>query len=433
MRVWKSVSIAHAVLLVSGASASAQGTAHDMSAMARDTAAPMRSHLSVQAIPLVTRADPTAGGAAASQAVVSQLVAMLRSSFGDGHGTLAASLDAEGLTMPNGELNTGGYGEGFVDRRHPHTYIHELMLTGRGSSGPVSWSVTAGRGFAPFGTDDPMMRPIAKFPINHHLAQILERAGAIGAVRVGPVVIEGGTFGGDEPTHPSSLPRASRIGDSWSARATVVPVSGVELQASHARVASPEEASGIGLDQRKQSISGRAISGNGRRYFLMEWARTVERDAVRQNDVFGYESALAEGAVQIGSMGVALRVEQSGRPEEDRLAEAFRTPRPSTDLSINGLTQWRTATLHIAAPALRHGGFAGTPFLEGALLSAEPSSPQSVFTPERLYGRSHFTMLTAGIRVIVGGAHSRMGRYGVADVGGPPFAGMAGGSGSHQH
>ena len=425
--------MAHVLLLASGAMASgAQRARHDMSTMARDTATPPRAHLMLQAIPLVTRAAPSAAGAPVSQAVVSQLVAMLRASLADGHTALAATLDGEGATMPNGELNTGAYGEGFVDRRHPHTYIHELMVTGRGVSGPVAWSATAGRGFAPFGTDDPMMRPIVKFPINHHLSQILERAAVIGALRAGPVILEGGTFGGDEPTQPSSFPRASRLGDSWSARVTATPAAGVELQVSHARVASPEETSGIGLDQRKQSVSGRVISSDGRRYLLAEWARTVERDAVRKSDVFGYESVLAEGAIRFGATALALRLERSDRPEEDRLMEAFRTPRPATDLSINGLTRWTTATLHLAAPAFTSGPLSGIPFVEAAVLSARARNALSPITPERLYGTSRFTMLTAGLRMGLGAAHARMGRYGVADLGGPSIGSMSV-PGSHQH
>src|SRR5688572_28895336 len=102
--------------------------------------------------------------------------------------------------MARGELSTGAFGEGYVDRRHPHTYLHELIVTGSGSAGPVAFSVSGGRGFAPFGTDDPMMRPFEKYPINHHLAQILERALLMGALRLGPAMVEAATFGGDEPT-----------------------------------------------------------------------------------------------------------------------------------------------------------------------------------------------------------------------------------------
>ena len=413
-------------------SAGAQHAGHQMPPSS-DTSVASRTHVMVQAIPLVTRADPSAGGVPVTQAVVTQLVAMIRGSFANGHVDLAAALDGEGLTMKNGELNTGGYGEGFVDRRHPHTYLHEVMLTAHAVSGPLSWSTTAGRGFVPFGTDDPMMRPVVKFPINHHLAQILERAAVIGAVRAGPVVVEGSTFGGDEPTEPSSLPRMSRFGDSWSARATFLALDGMEIQASHARVASPEEVGGTGLDQQKQSISARAISPTGDRYLLVEWARTVERDAVRRSDVFAYESALAEGAIQLGPFGVAMRLEQSERPEEDRLAEPFRSPRPSSDLSINGLTRWTTATLHLAAPAVKYSSVVAAPFVEATLLSAAPSLSQSLFTPQDFYGTSRLSMLTAGFRIRAGDAHARMGRYGVADVGGPAISTMSAGSATHQH
>src|SRR4249919_2184326 len=135
---------------------SAQHAGHDMSAMNADTVRAMR-HNMVQAIPLVTRADPSAGGIAQSQFAITQLVLMSRATFLRNHGQFDGTLNGEGLTMPNGELNTGAAGEGFVDRRHPHTYIHELMLTGRGVAGTLSYSASTGRGFASFGTDDPMM------------------------------------------------------------------------------------------------------------------------------------------------------------------------------------------------------------------------------------------------------------------------------------
>src|SRR5205085_4043937 len=117
-----------------------------------------------------------------------------------------------------------------------HTYLHEGVLSTLGSSGPLSYSLSAGRGFAAFGTDDPMMRPLVKYPINHHLAQILERGFATAAVRVGPLIGEFTSFGGDEPTKPTSLPRMSRLGDSWSTRATWLPVSGAEVQGGVAYV-----------------------------------------------------------------------------------------------------------------------------------------------------------------------------------------------------
>ncbi|MEO8619673.1 MAG: hypothetical protein ABI625_01335 [bacterium] len=414
-------------LLTSLATASrAQHAGHDMAGMQMDTASHATAHVMAQAIPLLTRADPSAGGARSTQVALTQPLLMARIGFWQNRGEINAAFDGEGLTMPNGELNTGAYGEGFVDRRHPHTYIHELMVSGRGSMGALAYSASAGRGFAPFGTDDPMMRPFVKFPINHHLSQILERAAAIGAVRFGPAIVEGATFGGDEPTHPSSLPRVSRFGDSWSTRATVLPVQGTEIQASYARVASPEEPSGAGLDQRKQSVSARAISHDGAQYLLAEWARTVERDHTTNRDAFGYETSLVEGALRAGAFGVALRLEQSERPEEDRLADPFRTPRPSTDLSINGITRWRVASLQVAAPSVTSGVFSGYPFVEIARLNATTRDSRSLFTPERLYGTSRFWMLTVGARLRAGDAHPRMGRYGVASVAGPAIGTLTG-------
>jgi hypothetical protein len=412
----------------------AQHAGHDMASMQMDSASHSSSHVMAQAIPLFTRADPSAGGTRQTQFALTQLLLMARLGFWQNHGEVNAAFNGEGLTMPDGELNTGAYGEGFVDRRHPHTYIHELMLSGRGQLGAASYSATAGRGFAPFGTDDPMMRPFVKFPINHHLSQILERAALIGAVRVGPAIVEGATFGGDEPTHPSSLPRASRFGDSWSTRATLLPAQGTEIQASYARVASPEEPSGAGLDQRKQSVSARAISHDGTRYLLAEWARTVEHDHTTHRDAFGYESSLVEGALRAGLFGVALRLEQSERPEEDRLADPFRTPRPSTDLSINGITRWRVASLQLAAPSVTSGAFSGFPFVEIAHLDAATRDSPSLFTPERLYGTSRFWMLTVGVRLRAGDAHPRMGRYGVASVAGPSIGTLTGTSSqTHVH
>jgi hypothetical protein len=392
----------------------AQHTGHDMSSMNADSMSGPSAHLMAQVIPLVTRAAPTAGGVNQTQLALTQLVVMARASFLRGHGELSAALNGEGLTMKNGELNTGASGEGFVDRRHPHTYLHELMLTGRGASGPLSYSLTAGRGFASFGTDDPMMRPLVKYPLNHHLSQILERAALIGAVRFGPAMLEGSAFDGDEPTSPSSLPRASRFGDSWATRATLLPVAGTELQASYARVASPEEPTGHGLDQRKQSISARTATHDGARYLLAEWAHTVERDHDRDVDAFGYESALVEGSLRTGLLALALRLEQTERAEEERLADPSRTPRPASDLSINGITRWRVATVQVAAPSVTRGIFSGFPFVEVARLAASPRDSRSLFTPQRLYGTSRFWMLTAGFRLRAGDAHSRMGRYGVA-------------------
>ena len=371
-------------------------------------------HVMAQAIPLATRVDRSPGGGARTEGALTQMVLMARAAWWQRRATLDATFDAEGLTMPGGELSLGAFGEGFVDRRHPHTYLHELMLGVRARAGRADLSLGAGRGFAPFGTDDPMVRPFAKYPIDHHLSQILERGILVAAARVGPAILEAGTFTGEEPQHPSSLPLPRRFGDSWSVRGTIVPNPWAELQTSYARVASPELPNGFGLDQRKRSVSARAASSEGGRYALVEWARTVEYDHTRREDAFSYETALAEAALRVGSFGAALRLEQTDRPEEERLADPFRTARPATDLHIVGITRWRSATAVIAAPAVTWGTVAGVPFLELSRLTATARDARTLFDPDIVYGRSHFWMVTSGVRIHAGAAHSRMGRYGVA-------------------
>jgi hypothetical protein len=392
------------------------GTATDANA---DTTSPHRLHAMVQAIPVLTHAANTAGGRGLTEVYLAQVVAMGSARLFSGHLALDATLNGEGLTMQRGELSTGAFGEGFVDRRHPHTYLHELIASGIGASGTLKYSGSAGRGFVPYGTDDPMMRPFEKYPINHHLSQILERALVIGAVRLGPSIIEASTFGGEEPTSPSSLPRPSRFGDSWSVRTTVLPVAGAELQASYASVQSPEQPGGFGLDQRKRSVSARFVSTNGERYFLAEWARTDERDADRDVSVFGYETALVEGAMTLGSVDLGLRLEQTDRPEEERLSDPFRTPRPASDLSITGITRWRTATVALALPGATFGPLRGYPYVEFERLAASSRATTDIFDPGQFYGGAPLWMASVGVRIRYGTMHARMGRYGVALPAGP--------------
>jgi hypothetical protein len=407
-----------------GASASADSAARDSTP---------RWHVMAQAIPVLTHAAATAGGVDVTEGYLSQAAAMVRGSWWSGHARLDATLNAEGLTMSRGELSTGGFGEGYVDRRHPHTYLHELIVTGAGAAGPLVYSMSAGRGFAPFGTDDPMMRPFEKYPINHHLSQILERALVMGAVRAGPALIEVAAFGGAEPTSPSSLPRLDRFGDSWSVRATALPAAGMELQASYARVGSPEQTAGFGLDQHKRSVSARLISADGARYVLSEWARTVERDQDRGQDAFAYETALVEGSVLVGPVGLALRLEQTERPEEERRSDPFRTVRPATDLAIGGITRWRAVTAAVTLPTVVRGAVRGYPFVEVARLSASSRDPRSLFVPERFYGGGVPWMASAGFRLRYGPLHARMGRYGSALVQSAPIRALGSDEPSSMH
>jgi len=365
-----------------------------------------------QAIPLVTRADPTATRSALTEGYVSQPALMAHGSFD--WLQFRGTLNLEGLTLKRGELSTGGYGEGYVDRRHPHAYIHEALIGAQRSIAGFEGSVFAGRGFAPFGSDDPMARPFEKFPVNHHLAQVLERVVAIAAVRKGPVIGEFGLFGGDEPTSPSASPNFSRFGDSWSARLTVLPLSGAEVSGSMAGVTSPEVHVGHGLDQRKSSVVARFSrqAPDSWRYGLLEYAHTDERELGERVNTLS--SILGEAAYCANGFVVAGRLERTDRPEEEQLADPFRTPRPANDLSNLGISRWTTVTASLSTPAARLGIAAMRPFVEVARIAVGHGSPAGIFNPELRYGATRMWMVSAGIRLRAGVMHDRMGRYGVA-------------------
>jgi hypothetical protein len=382
-------------------------------AVARDSARAQEVSVMAQAIPLVTRADPTATRGPLTEGYLTQPVVMAHASWNWLRGI--GTLNFEGLTLDRGELTTGGYGEGYVDRRHPHAYLHELLTGAEIARGAVRASLFAGRGFAPFGSDDPMVRPLEKYPVNHHLAQVLERVVSVAALRLGPVIGEIGAFNGDEPTSPGSTPEFDRFGDSWASRLTILPFDGGELSASLADVTSPEVRVGHGLDQRKTSLVARYSreTANTWRYGMLEWARTNERDSGTL--MTSLTSLLGEAALCTSGVIVAARLERTDRPEEETLLDPFRTARPGTDLSNLGVSRWATLTASLSAPRLERGGFSGRPFVEIARVGVTSGKPAGVFDPELRYGARRLWMISAGVRLRAGSMHSdRMGRYGVA-------------------
>ena len=328
--------------------------------------------------------------------------------------TLKATLNFEGLTIKRGELTPGIYGEGYVDRRHPHTYLHELMLVSTkrfGADQSNAFSLSAGKGFAAFGTDDPMARPFEKYPINHHLAQILERAVAIGALHISDFTFEASSFNGDEPTGPGDVPNRNRYWDSWSTRVTYVPWTQAEMQASYARVKSPENPAGGGADQRKQSASIRLEDKQHSGYALLEWARTA--DYAGSTQTFAYTSLLAEAWAKYDQVNGAIRLERTDRPDEQRLLDEFRSPVPPTDLSISGRSRWTiiTARAAVAVPTER---VSFEPFAEVARARVASTLQPAGFDPRAFYGSSTIWSLSAGMKIAIGMEHMRMGRYGAA-------------------
>lgn len=366
----------------------------------------------VSATVLYDRVDPIPLGGSLGEVRVVHPVAMVHASMSGGRLSFTGMANLEGLTLADGQLAPGVAGEGFADRRHPHTYLHEAVATygRRDAIGglAVTWSLSAGKGFAPYGSDDPMSRPIIRYPVNHHVAQVLERLVGILAVRSGPVGLEAGLFNGDEPEAADQWPNAGRFGDSWALRLTLEPLEGLEVQGSLARVVSPEFRDGGGLDHRQRSVSlrlDRALGGQ-QVYALAELARSYD-------DVEPLNSFLGEAAWRTRRLEAHYRFERTERPEEQRLANPWRTPRPHHDFSNLGYTRWSIHTLGMSFGIAAPGKLLITPVIEGSLGRVKSLLPGS-FDPEAFYGRDTFWTVSAGVRVGWGAPLHRMGRYGAA-------------------
>ena len=372
---------------------------------------PARVEIGAQAIGIVTHESPAIHGRDLTEGYLTQPMVMATVSFWDNALEVIGALDFEGVTLERGELNAGIHGEGYVDRRHPHTYLHELVITAQRRFGLNGASVTIGKGFAPFGTDDPMARPFEKYPINHHLAQILERAVAIGALRTRRLILEGGLFNGDEPESAGDVPNRDRYWDSWSGRVTLIPFPQGELQTSYARVRSPENARGGGTDQRKQSASVRLEDAQRSGYGLLEWARTTNYAGSTRS--FAFTSLLAETWARYGSASGALRFERTERPDEERQLDEFRAALPATDLSILGRSRWTIITARVAA-SLSKKSVSLEPFAEVARIRFAPTLKPSGFDPTQFYGSNRIWSITVGAKLTFGMDHMRMGRYGMA-------------------
>jgi len=372
--------------------------------------------IAAQAIAAWERVDHTPEAKAGSEVRVVQPMAMVHAAWGPVL-RARATLDLEGLTMPGGELMPGAWGEGFVDRRHPHTYAHELILeaatTMRCGLGPARCRLGGfvGKGFVPFGSDDPATRPFVRYPINHHLAQILERA-VIGAqLGAGPVLVEAALFNGDEPERPGQWPRiGGRFGDSWSVRATLTPKAGVEVAGSAAKVRSPEHRPGAGADQDKLHVGIRVDRplGAGRLRALGEWARTEELGGF-----FVFRSWLAEADWTRGRFNGHYRFESTDRPEEERIGP-YRSLRPHLENSILGITRWTT---HSIGGSVRLGGFGsrGVASAIGEVTGGRITAPRpGIFDVRATYGADGFVSLTFGVRLAWSAPAHAMGRYAAA-------------------
>jgi hypothetical protein len=325
---------------------------------------------------------------------------------------LRSTLNFEGLTQPGGELTAGGWGEGFIDRRHPHTLLHELMLSANlWNAGDGALSVSAGKGFAPYGTDDPMSRPVAKYPTNHHLSQILERWTANVVYLRGPWSVEAGLFGGAEPEGPYDLSNYRAFGDSWSAR-VIRRFGGTgtsarwEVAGSYGSVAEAHH----GGKARTALVNGyvrhAATHRFGTLYTLAEASRSEP-----EGEAQGYYALLAESMAGIGRHRPYLRMEYSTRPEWEREdGDVFRYHHDDEPV---GASRWMIATVGYG---WQLSGFplSTMPFVE--VQHNRVWSERGQADVQALFGDDRFWGVSLGVRLFLGSAGPmRMGSYGVLD------------------
>jgi len=328
---------------------------------------------------------------------------------------LHTTLNFEGLTQEDGELTPGGWGEGFIDRRHPHTLVHELMLSANlWESSAGSFSLSAGKGFAPYGTSDPMARPGLKYPTNHHLSQILERWTLNATWLRGRWSLEAGLFGGQEPEGPYDLSNIEAFGDSWSVRlarrwgAGSGPAAEWEASASFGSITEFAHT----VEETTRLVNGALVRNGalagGDMYALVEGSWSFLEDHQT------FFSFLGEARYARGRHQPYLRVEYARRPEyarEDPGGDGFFRYEHHEDPI--GSTRWLIST---AAYAYQVTGapWGLRPFVE--VQHHQARRDEGNVSATDLYGTTSFWTISVGARVFLGGGPMRMGSYGVLDA-----------------
>jgi hypothetical protein len=259
-----------------------------------------------------------------------------------------------------------------------------------------------------------MMRPVVKYPTNHHLSQILERWTVNGVWTNGSWALEAGIFGGAEPTSPSDMSNIESFGDSWSARVThrfgrsQLGTRPWEVAASFGSVAEKHDGQAEITRLYNLALRHEKDHGSVHVYGLLEASRSDPED------VTGNYSILGEGSLTVGPHKPYARVEIATRPEYQRAGA------PSTrgffrydhDEKPIGTTRWfiLSAGYGYTATALP---FSARPYVEAQFNRVRPE--RGGIDPVVLFGRSSFWSLSAGFRVFLGGDPMRMGSYGVLD------------------
>jgi hypothetical protein len=186
------------------------------------------------------------------------------------------------------------------------------------------FSISAGKGFPPYGTDDPMSRPVLKYPTNHHLSQALERWTVMGTALVGSWSVEAGVFGGTEPTGPYDFSNIESFPDSWSARVTKRFGAGEigtwpwEFSLSHAYIVEDHEAATEHTRLWNAAVRHEGDHGGAHLYALIEASRAdPEHDD-------SYSAMLAETSMRMGRHLPYARVRHTTRVSARRWGQRNR-------------------------------------------------------------------------------------------------------------
>jgi len=344
-----------------------------------------------------------------------QAAAMVNVASPDNRFVLRTTLNFEAWTQRGGELTYGGWGEGFIDKRHPHTLLHELMLSVNVfRSDGMRASVSAGKGFTPYGTDDPMSRPVLKYPTNHHLSQIVERWTLNGVLATESWSFEAGVFSGNEPTGPYDLGNTDAFGRSWSARVTRrfgSPIAGSrawEVSASAGRVMERQHDAVTRTILLNAALRHEQAYPFGRLYALAEFSVSEPGSGD------GHYAAVLEGSLRRGDAQPYFRVERATRPEYERngTADTRGFFRYDHHAEATGASRWTIVSAGLGWTATRLP-VSVRPYAEAQYHAV--SRHRGTLDPARLYGRSRFWAFSAGFRIFVGGDPMRMGAYGVLD------------------
>jgi hypothetical protein len=371
-----------------------------------------------QAFPIVSTSLSADDGTSldATELYLTQPAVMLNIESPGSRFSIRTTLNFEGLTQPDGELTSGGWGEGFLDKRHPHTLLHEFMLSANlWDVAGGALSISAGKGFAPYGTDDPMSRPAVKYPTNHHLSQILERWTVNGAWINRGWSLEAAVFGGAEPVGPYDFSNIESFGDSWSARVArrfgtgYGPMAESELSASFGRVSEEHDGEAEITTLYNAAFRHERMYSFGAVYGLVE----ASMSEPAEDD--GYFSVLGETKIGLGAHQPYYRIEYATRPEYTREGASGTNEffRYDHDADAIGATRW---IINVIGYGHELTGYpvSARPFLE--VQHSRVSAERGGIDPEDLFGRRSFWGLTAGFRVFLGGDPMRMGSYGVLDA-----------------